>query len=260
MGAAIALGTTVAFPLGGAIGAESMFLLCSIGASLLLLCALLAFLLLEADIQGQARSLRDALFVLREQPYLAIPYCFTFIDRFTVGFFAITFPLYAASQFGMNAAVSGKLLAGYLLPFSLLTMPVGRLVDRYGGIRLMLVGSFLYGIAVMLVGFVPPSMLLSLMVVCGILASVMYAPSLWMAASLSPSEKRASTMGGFNAAGSLGFALGPIAGALISDGFGYTAAFAAAGATELICVLALYPVLKRVLKSGPLSFENVRMN
>ncbi|MFZ1729574.1 MAG: MFS transporter [Bacteroidota bacterium] len=247
MGGSIALGTTVAFPLGGAIGAKSMILLCSLGAGLLLLCAASAAFFLSANIKGRARSLRDALFVLREQPALAIPYGFTFIDRFTVGFFAVTFPLYAASAFGMNAGESGRLLAGYLLPFSLLTMPVGRLVDRFGGMRLMLVGSVLYGAAVMMVGLIPSALFLPLMILCGILASVMYAPSLWMAAAFAPGEKRASAMGGFNAAGSLGFALGPIAGALISDAFGYASAFVAAGMAEIICVIAFYPIMRRIV-------------
>ncbi|MBE0645076.1 MAG: MFS transporter [Bacteroidetes bacterium] len=249
LGGAIALGTTLAFPLGGALGVRSMVLLCSVGALILLLCAVLGYRYLDVSASGRARSLRDAFLVLRERPILSIPYAFTFVDRFTVGFFAVTFPLYASSVFGMNAAESGRLLAGYLLPFSLLTMPVGRLVDRIGGVRLMLAGSVFYGGAVMLVGFVPGWALLPLMVVCGILASVMYAPSLWLAAANAPEKKRASTMGGFNAAGSIGFALGPIAGALISDAFSYSAAFLAAGITEILCVAILYPILRKVLRT-----------
>ncbi len=248
LGGAIALGTTLAFPLGGAIGARSMVLLCSIGAVILLACAALAYRYIDPQAGGRARSLRDALLVLRERPALSIPYAFTFIDRFTVGFFAVTFPLYAATAFGLNAAESGRLLAGYLLPFSLLTMPMGRVVDRIGGIRLLLIGSLLYGVAVMLVGYVPVSGLLPLMIVCGVLASIMYAPTLWLAASGAPADMRTSAMGGFNAAGSIGFALGPIAGAVISDAFGYAASFLAAGITEVLCVAILFPLLRRVTR------------
>ena len=197
---------------------------------------------------GRARSLRDALLVLRREPALSIPYAFTFIDRFTVGFFAITFPLYAATTFGMGAAESGRLLAGYLLPFSLLTMPVGRLVDRVGGLRLMLGASVIYGVAVMFVASVPESFIFPLMVLCGVLASAMYAPSLWLVAAYAPGEMRTSAMGGFNAAGSIGFAVGPIAGALISDLYGYQAAFMAAGIAELLCVLLFLPVLRGLLR------------
>ena len=244
MGASIALATTVAFPLGGAIGASSMELLCGAGAVLLVLCAALAWRFLGDHIPGRARSFADALLVLRRQPALAIPYGFTFIDRFTVGFFAVTFPLYAASTFGLDAAESGRLLAGYLLPFSLLTMPVGRLVDRIGGLRLMVGASVLYGGAVTFIASVPLSSILPLMILCGVLASVMYAPSLWLVAAYAPGEMRTSAMGGFNAAGSIGFALGPIVGAVISDVYGYQEAFIAAGVAELLCVAAFLPFLR----------------
>ena len=255
MGASIALATTLAFPLGGAIGAHSMILLCSAGAIVLLLCAALGWRFLGDDIPGRARSLRDALLVLRERPALAIPYGFTFIDRFTVGFFAVTFPLYAASTFGMKAGESGRLLAGYLLPFSLLTMPVGRLVDRIGGMRLMVAGSLLYGVAVMFVGSIPQTTLLPMMILCGVLASIMYAPSLWLVAAHAPAGKRASAMGGYNAAGSIGFAMGPIAGALVSDAFGYQAAFIAAGASELLCVAVFLPISRMLLRTSSTALQ-----
>jgi MFS transporter, DHA1 family, tetracycline resistance protein len=256
MGASIALATTLAFPLGGAIGAHSMILLCSAGAFVLLLCAALGWRYLGNTSPGRARSLRDALLVLRERPALTIPYGFTFIDRFTVGFFAVTFPLYAASTFGMSAGESGRLLAGYLLPFSLLTIPVGRLVDRIGGMRLMVTGSLLYGVAVMFVGSIPQSALLPMMILCGVLASIMYAPSLWLVAAHAPDGKRASAMGGYNAAGSIGFAMGPIAGALVSDTFGYPAAFIAAGVSELICVAVFLPLSRMLLRSSPTAVQN----
>lgn len=250
MGASIALATTVAFPLGGAIGAQSMTLLCGAGALVLLGCAMLGWRYLGDHLPGRARSFGDALLVLRREPALAVPYGFTFIDRFTVGFFAVTFPLYAATSFGLDASDSGRLLAGYLLPFSLLTMPVGRLVDRVGGLRLMLGASVLYGVAVMFVASVSLPVVLPLMVLCGVLASVMYAPSLWLVAAYAPGEMRTSAMGGFNAAGSIGFALGPVAGAIISDAYGYQAAFIAAGVAELVCVAVFLPFL-RALRPTP---------
>jgi len=247
MGASIAIANTLAFPIGGAIGAESMVALTAFGAVILLICALFAHRYIREGEFGSARSLREALLVLRRKPALSIPYAFTFIDRFTVGFFAVTFPLYAGAVHGMDAAASGAVLAGYLLPFSLLTYPFGRLSDRYGGIRLLLAGSAFYGVSVMFVGLVPASWFLPVMIVSGVFAAFMYAPSLWMVASFAPAEMRASAMGGFNAAGSLGFAVGPIAGALISDLAGYAAAFITAGVAELFCVFVLFPLAARRL-------------
>jgi MFS family permease len=251
VGASVSLGTTLAFPIGGAIGAQSMVLLCTLGAVILLLCAAAAWLLLEEGRLETVKSFGAALRVLRRRPALSIPYAFTFVDRFTVGFFAVTFPLYVGAQYNMNATDSGMLLAGYLLPFSLLIYPFGRLSDRWGGARLLLAGSVFYGMVVMGVGYVPPEWFLPVMVLCGIFAASMYAPSLWFVAHAAPEESRASAMGGFNAAGSLGFAVGPLAGALISDLFSYATAFLVAGITELLCVLLVYPLAARSLRQVP---------
>jgi MFS family permease len=215
MGAAVSLGTTLAFPVGGAIGSKSMLLLCSLGALILLLCAGLAQTRLKEGSFGKARSIRDALLILHRRPALAISYAFTFVDRFTVGFFAVTFPLYVGS--------------------------------RIGGIRLLLGGSVLYGIVVFALGLASPAWFWPVMILCGLFAASMYAPSLWLVAHLAPSASRASAMGGFNAVGALGFAVGPMAGAVISDLISYPAAFMAAGVSEILCVLLLYPLLRRYL-------------
>ncbi|MDT8324629.1 MAG: MFS transporter, partial [Bacteroidota bacterium] len=79
VGASVSLGTTLAFPVGGAIGAKSMVLLCSIGAAVLLLCAVTAWWLLEEGRLETVKSLRAALRVLRRRPALNIPYLFTFV-------------------------------------------------------------------------------------------------------------------------------------------------------------------------------------
>jgi len=248
MGGAISLGTTLAFPVGGAIGANSMVLLCSIGMVILLACAVAAHFLLQDTPTAQARSIRDALTVVNDHRGLLMPYAFTFIDRFTVGFFAVTFPLYVAHDFGMGAAEAGRILAAFLLPFSLLTFAFGRLTDRIGGLRLMLGGSLLYGVLVLFTGHVAKDMLVWLMLGCGILAAAMYAPSLWMVATVAPPERRASAMGGFNAMGSIGFALGPLAGGIMADVAGYAEAFYLAGAAEILCVLLALPFVRA--KSG----------
>lgn len=246
MGGAVSLGTTFAFPVGGALGVRSMFLLCTVGSIVLLSCAFAAWLLLKKDhVREKARSFRDALLVLKRDSRLRIPYIFTFVDRFTVGFFAVTFPLFVATTYGIDARQSGMLLAGFLLPFSILTAAVGRAVDAIGGSILLVTGSICYGIAVLFVGYVSPDQLIVVMIICGIFAAIMYAPSLWMLARFSPPEMRASAVGGFNAVGSIGFAIGPVAGALISDSIGYKEAFLFAGFTEILCVVIALPFITR---------------
>jgi MFS family permease len=87
----------------------------------------------------------------------------------------------------------------------------------------------------------------------GISAAVMFVPSMIMTTQIAPDEIRATALGAFNAAGSLGFIIGPLAGGAISQlvaadwGWpsGYQAAFIVAGVSEMLCVVITLPFLMR---------------
>ncbi len=76
-----------------------------------------------------------------------------------------------------------------------------------------------------------------------IAAAVIFPPTLALTAEWTAPEARASALAGFNVAGSLGFALGPVAGAWAQHAAGYTASFdlaavaAAAGALAVTVAL-----------------------
>jgi MFS family permease len=92
------------------------------------------------------------------------------------------------------------------------------------------------------------------MAATGAAAAVMFVPSMLMTVRLAPESVRATALGAFNAAGSLGFIAGPLAGGAISQLVaaradwlaGYRAAFASAGASEWLCVAVALPVLLRL--------------
>jgi MFS family permease len=96
------------------------------------------------------------------------------------------------------------------------------------------------------------------MALIGIFAAVMFVPSMMMTTDLTPPEIRSTALGAFNTAGSLGFILGPMTGGIVSQtvaashgiAVGYQAAFAVAGAAELVCVLVALPFLLRLRESG----------
>jgi MFS family permease len=81
----------------------------------------------------------------------------------------------------------------------------------------------------------------------------MFVPSMLMTMQVVSDRVRATALGAFNAAGSLGFILGPLAGGAISQFVagradwlsGYRAAFVVAGVSELLCVAIALPVLLR---------------
>jgi hypothetical protein len=50
--------------------------------------------------------------------------------------------------------------------------------------------------------------------------------------------------------------MGPLAGALVSDAFGYPAAFIAAGASELLCVAVFLPMSRMLLRASSASLRD----
>ena len=82
-----------------------------------------------------------------------------------------------------------------------------------------------------------------LLVALGALAALIFPPTLALTAEWTAPESRASALAGFNVAGSLGFALGPVAGAWACKVSGFTAAFdlaaVAALAGALVAIVAL---------------------
>ena len=93
------------------------------------------------------------------------------------------------------------------------------------------------------VGFSDLHALWYVMIALGMLASVMFPPTLTLTAELSDPRTRGSAMGGFNLAGSLGFALGPVVGAWAQEAGGFGFAFVVAGALEILTVLVAIVVL-----------------
>jgi MFS family permease len=103
------------------------------------------------------------------------------------------------------------------------------------------------------VGYASLGQLQILMPAIGLAAAVMFVPSMVMTTDLVPDSVRATALGAFNGAGSLGFIFGPLAGGLVSERVaassgwvaGYRAAFVAAGAAEIACVLVAIAVVWR---------------
>jgi MFS family permease len=255
VGGSMMLGVAAGAPLGGVLGRSGALVPLEVGGSVLLAGAVFAAFAVRDRGAGSARpGFAEIRAVLRGHPALLIPLAFSFADRFTVGFFTTTFSLYVRRIHELPAARIGLAIAAFMIPFALLSYPVGRLAERGHVVALLCGGSLLYAAATACVGFVGPPGLYTLMFGIGITAAVMFVPSLLLATELAPESIRTTALGAFNAAGSLGFVLGPLAGGLISQEVaeragweaGYRAAFAAAGASVALCVAVALPVLRRL--------------
>ncbi len=244
MGGALILGVSLGAPVGGYIsrhlGARAPL---QVSALLFLLMALASLLLREPPQHRRQVSLGEIGRALRERPRLFLPWLFHFVDRYTVGFFVVLFPLYLGSLGVSDPAVRGRYLALFLLPFAFLQYFTGRLSERTGAYLPLLLGSFLYGVVLCAVGYSDLQALWYVMIALGVLASVMFPPTLTLTGDLSDARTRGSAMGGFNLAGSLGFALGPIVGAWAQETAGFGFAFVVAGTLEIAVVLVTIAAL-----------------
>lgn len=251
MGACLIFGISIGAPIGGYIsrelGTRAPLLVSGV---LFLLLALGAFALAEPRRARRQVSVLDILATARRQPRLFLPYLFQFADRFTVGFFLVLFPQYLATLGVDDPAVRGRYLALFLLPFAFLQYFTGRLSERVGPFWPMIGGSFAYGLVLCLVGVSDLFGLWWVMAALGVLAALMFPPAMSLVGQWSERETRASAMGGFNLAGSLGFAIGPLVGHRIYQVGGFGAAFVASGVLEiLVAIVAL--VLVRRWRSAP---------
>ncbi|MEM8932837.1 MAG: MFS transporter, partial [Acidobacteriota bacterium] len=237
MGACLIFGVSMGAPIGGYISRE-------LGARAPLAVAGVLFLVLAAgslllpDAQRLRRQvgLGDIAKALVRRPRLLLPYLFQFADRYTVGFFVVLFPQYLAALGVDDPATRGRYLAFFLLPFTFLQYFTGRFTERIGPMPMLLVGSIAYGLTMCLVGSSNLYELWWVMAALGVLASVMFPPAIVLTAQWSDPDTRGSAMGGFNLAGSLGFAIGPLVGNLVYERAGFGPAFIASGLLELVAV------------------------
>lgn len=253
IGAALTLGVAVGAPIGGLLGEREPLAVFIQGGILMAVLGGVALLFLrDVRFQTARPSASDVLRSLRECRLLAVPYTFTFVDRLTVGFIVSTLALYLRNEMGGSPVRIGWILALFLLPFALLTYPSGKLSQRVNKLKMIIGGSLLYGLILAAIGFADLPAIHGLMLVGGIAAALMFAPSLVLVGQLADERNRAVAMAGFNTAGSLGFLIGPLFGGAAVTVFAqtplppYPAAFALAGALEIACAVGFLPFVRRV--------------
>jgi MFS family permease len=241
------VGNALGAPLGGVLatnmGYQAPFLLG--GALLLSISAIVLLFVRDTPSVTRAYSLKASLAGLRSNTRLYIPYAFSLLDRMTVGFFVGLFPVLAAQVYGLKPSQTGIYLAIFLICFALFSPLGGWLSDRLGRVRPMLLGTVVYGLMIMLIGRVSPEMLFAVMAIGGLSGAVLYPPSIALVGDYAGDDQRGVAMGGFNLAGSIGFALGPLVFSLVADGAGLLTAPMMAGGICLLAAGVAAPLLLR---------------
>lgn len=239
------LGNAAGAPLGGVISTNMGYAVpFQLGSILLLVMAVVVFIFVrDTPSVSRAYSLKDSLAGLKRNPKLYIPYGFSLLDRLTVGFFVGQFPILAAQVYGLKASQTGIYLAVFLAGFALFSPLGGVLSDRLGRVRPMLLGTVIYGLMLLLVGRVSPEMLYVVMAIGGLSGAVLYPPSIALVGDYAGPEQRGVAMGGFNLAGSIGYAIGPLIFGLTADFSGNLASPLLAGGLCLLASAIAAPML-----------------
>ncbi len=254
LGSSLMIGVAIGSPLGGRLADRSPGLVYLTGAAIFLLAAVIALgIALPHTEQVRQPSRRYA---WNSQIKLAwVPLSYAFMDRFVIGVFVSTFTLFLGDVHHASGAQRGLLMALFLVPFALLCWPAGRLADRIGWYRPLVISNVLFGAVFAMYARVPMTMLPLLMVLSGVLSALMFAPNLLLTSEVA---RRAGDgiFGAFQIAGSVGFLLGPALGGVLvatlrSDHgvVDYDGIFRIVGALEVVLAMAAAIALGRLLRA-----------
>ncbi len=253
LGGAIVFGVALGAPLGGLLGRTSPDPPLLAGAAVMVVVALVAPFVVPAS-PADPRVVPSGHSLLRPPPRLRLPYLFAFVDRLTVGFFVYAFPMYTSRELGLDPARTGLLIGTFMLPFALLCYPAGRVAARGRPWRVVLLGSAGYAVAYAAIPWLGEVGLWPAMLCGGVLSAVMFGPNLVLVLDGSTPSTRAAAMAGFNAAGALGFLIGPlVAGALLqaldATPTAYHLTFALGAATQLGAIAWAVHSLRRARRN-----------
>lgn len=249
-GTAIGLGAALGSVVGGQLTTVDPLAPLYGGAALLAGAAVLAGTVPDRRSEG-GLPVDTVLDGVRSHPTLLVPCTFGYIDRLTAGFFALTGVAYFRETFGIDAGTAGLTLALFFVPFAVLQYPVGALSDRVGRFVPVVLGSMLYGGAIIAVVFAPSyNIAAGLMVLVGVCGALVSPTTMALVTDIVPATERGAAMGGFNVFGSLGMLSGFLVGGVIAELYGFVPAFLTAGGLELAIAILAASSVRRITASG----------
>jgi EmrB/QacA subfamily drug resistance transporter len=131
-----------------------------------------------------------------------------------------------ASFPGVSFATMSWTLSAYTIALAAALVPAGRLADRFGRRRTFLVGVVVFTLASALCAVAPtPTLLVAFRVVQALGAAALVPASLAIVLSVFPREKVPAAVAIWGAIAALAAAVGPTAGALLVDAWGWPSVF-----------------------------------
>lgn len=123
---------------------------------------------------------------------------------------------------GSSLASLEWIVNAYTLALAVLLLPAGRLADSYGRRRIFVLGLAVFSAASLLAGLAPSSwLLIGARTLQGAGAALTASAGLSIISQAFPDEERGTALGLWAGASSVGLALGPVAGAMLTEMFGW---------------------------------------
>ncbi|HET6307037.1 MAG TPA: MFS transporter [Rhodopila sp.] len=143
------------------------------------------------------------------------------------------------TEFGLSQVQMGYLLSSFLWTYVLCLVPVGLLVDRFGGKMVNGVGLLLWSVATILTGFAPGFLfMMGSRMVMGMGESTSWPASNRVIREWFPASERGLANAIFGAGATVGPALGSVAIAFLVGSFGWRVGFVIAGTVGFVWLLA----------------------
>jgi MFS transporter, DHA1 family, solute carrier family 18 (vesicular amine transporter), member 1/2 len=181
----------------------------------------------------------------RRGPIAAIAVGAVAIDSALLGLLAPLLPE-IQERTGAGDEAVGLALGAYAVPIALLSLPLGRMADRFGRRTLLTAGLLLVAVGSALVA-VSDSLeaLLAARVVQGAGSAASWIAALALVSDTAPPGRRGEALGAALAATGIGSIAGPALGGVAADVFGFETPFAIAGVLALVLLAAALLVLPR---------------
>jgi MFS family permease len=251
-GAFLAIGMGLGPAVGGVIASFGVFIPYYSAAGLNVVVLAIALAGLRDPPMTKTRpTLTQSFTLARKSPELVVPGIFNLFDRFHIGFILTALPFFLSVNLGLDPSLRGMSLAIFAIPFIILQYPMGKLSDKYGRFRQLVIGSLGFGIVIAVIGFVGIQgfgLLLLMLAILGLFAGITSPPAMALVGDVVGKEDSAMGMGFFNFLGNLGITMGPIIFGVLNPVIGMENAFVVVGVLELVTLAINITLVKTVFR------------